>query len=186
MTLSLSDQDIIDKLREGETHVFKYCYPMAFPKVKGMVLKNNGNLADAEDIFQETLVIFYKNSLKPDFILSASLSTYLYAISWRLWMKQIRDSRKHVEIMETDMKIVEAFDFELADAKSDTLTEVMKAMESAGKRCREILVSFYFNQLKMEQIAVNLEFKDERAVREQKYRCMKRIKEMMKGAEVGG
>lgn len=179
MQLTLSDQDILAKLRQGETQVFRYCYPRAFPQVKGMVLKNGGSQHDAEDVFQEALIVFYRNTLKDDFELTSALATYLYAISYRLWLKQIRDRKVTTEITESTIGLVEHFDFELAEHQSDRLGEVMNAMETAGKRCKEILIMFYFKKLKFDQIAEQLTMKDERAVREQKYRCMKRIKDTL-------
>lgn len=179
--LGLSDQDILEKLRAGETHVLKYCYQSAFPKVRGMILKNNGYDTDAEDTFQDALVIFYKNCLKPDFHLTSAISTYLYSVSWRIWMKNLRDTKPTMSMEETDFVAVDSWDFELESERDEQMEGIMEAMESAGKRCKEILILFYFNKLGLEQIASKVGMKDERAVREQKYRCMKRIKELVNG-----
>ena len=177
MPLNLSDDDIMLKLRNGDTYVFKYCYPMAFPQVRNMIIKNGGNRHDAEDVFQEALIIFYRNAIREDFELTSALSTYVYAISYRLWLKQLRSRKVSLKIDAVEFKLIETFDFELAEEKADRFHEVLEKMESAGKRCKEILTLFYFNKLKYGQIASKLGMKDERAVREQKYRCMKRIKE---------
>ena len=177
MPLNLSDDDIIHKLRSGDTYVFKYCYPMVYPQVRSLIMKNGGNKQDAEDTFQETLIVFYRNVVKEDFVLTSALSTYIYAISYRLWLKQLRSRKISLPIDAASVQLVEAFDFEVAEQKADKLTGVLEKMESAGKRCKEILTLFYFNKLKYDQIAQKLQMKDERAVREQKYRCMKRIKE---------
>lgn len=179
MVLALSDQDIVEKLRDGDTSVMKYCYESSFSKVIAMIQKNGGTKQDAEDIFQDTLIVFYKNCLKPTFILSSTISTYVYAIAWRLWMKNIRQAKATTDELRDDLAVVSAFDFELADTKGDQMEEVMDAMEQAGKRCKEILILFYFNKLSMEIIAQKVGLKDDRAVREQKYRCMKRIKDAM-------
>lgn len=177
MPLSISDGDIIQKLKAGDTYVFKYCYPIAFPQVKSMVQKHGGISQDAEDIFQEALIVFYRNAIRDDFELTAALSTYIYAVSYRLWLKQLRKRKPSVEISDAEDRLVDTFHFELAEEESDKLGEVLEVMESAGKRCKEILTLFYFNKLKYGPIAEKLGMKDERAVREQKYRCMKRIKE---------
>ena len=176
----LSDIEIVEKLRQGRTHFLDQCYSQAFPKVKRMITSKSGTDDDAKDIFQESIVVFYQNCLNPSFVLSSSISTYLYAISWRLWMKSLRDNGHfHMEITEST-SIIEEFDFELESKNSDIMENVLSVMQTLGKNCKEILMQFYFKKLSFDAIAVNLDYKDERAVREQKYRCMKRIKEEMK------
>lgn len=144
-----------------------------------MIIKNGGSKQDAEDVFQEALIVFYRNAIREDFELTSALSTYVYAIGYRIWMKHLRDRKTFQDIDEQKTELVETFDFELAEAKADKLKEVLEKMEVVGKRCKEILTLFYFKKLKYGQIANSLEMKDERAVREQKYRCMKRLKESL-------
>ena len=160
--------------------MFKYCFSSTFPQVKYMVLKNSGALEDAEDIFQDALIIFYRNVIKEEFELTSSISTYVYAISHNLWLKQLRKRKKNaIDLQEADVALIEDFEFELAEEKADKLSDVLAVMETVGKRCKEILTLYYFKKLKYDFIAEKLGMKDERAVREQKYRCMKRIKELL-------
>ena len=53
----------LDALIQGNSKSIKSIYVKCFPYVKNFIIQNNGNLEDAEDIFQKALlqiVVRYK------------------------------------------------------------------------------------------------------------------------------
>ena len=91
----LSDEEIITGLRKRDNRVLQYIYKNTFNPVKQLVLSNTGSESDAEDIFQETLIIIFKK-LKEEqsFELTSAFSTYIYSISRLLWLKHLRNIKK--------------------------------------------------------------------------------------------
>ena len=75
----MTDQSIIEALKQGRTEALKHLYDN-FPMIKRYVIANQGKTEDAEDIFQETLMVFYKNVMKDAFELRSQIKTYLYGI----------------------------------------------------------------------------------------------------------
>ena len=55
-----------------------------------MIHSNGGRPQDAEDVFQEALIILVGKIRKSDFKLTAKLSTYLFSVCRFLW----KDKRK--------------------------------------------------------------------------------------------
>lgn len=80
--------------RTGSKKAFSHIYTDHFQMVKKFVLINNGNISDAEDLYQDTMIILSRKLEDDDFKLTAKLSTYIMAIAKNLWYKKLRDSRR--------------------------------------------------------------------------------------------
>ena len=75
---------------------FEDLYKLHFPKIKAFVLKNSGNADDARDVFQETMIVLIDKINKPDFVLSSSLGTFLFAVSKNIWFTRLREKGKMI------------------------------------------------------------------------------------------
>ncbi len=58
--------------------------------VNRFVTNNNGTTNDAQDIFQDVMLVFVEKVRQDDFHLTASAKTYLMAITKHLWLKKRR------------------------------------------------------------------------------------------------
>ncbi|MFY0687680.1 MAG: sigma-70 family RNA polymerase sigma factor [Cyclobacteriaceae bacterium] len=178
----MKDELLVLGLQNGDTTVLKHCYQKAFGQVKAMVLKNSGSDEDAKDTFHDTLLIFYQNCKQQEFELTSALSTYLYAISWRVWMSRLK-SKKSMTVMP-EVEFVDEMDFELKhQSASPDCKELMQRLKEFGKNCLEILVGWYYHQLSYAELAEELKYTSEQGVREQKYRCLKRMRTGLKKEE---
>jgi DNA-directed RNA polymerase specialized sigma24 family protein len=52
--------------------------------VEYFILNNNGRTDDAEDIFQDTMIVLLEKLRQDDFMLTASIKTYIMAIAKNL------------------------------------------------------------------------------------------------------
>lgn len=176
--LKLSDQDIVKELKNGNTRVFKNLYDH-FPMIASMVIKNNGSKEDAKDLFQNALIIFYKNVLKPDFQLTAKLSSYLYAICDRNWKKILtRDKHRHQsDIDNITPPQVSPKEFELASSQTKSLKDFLQEiLENIGEPCKSLLIMHEFQKLNMTEIKEKMGYANEHTARQQKYKCIQKIK----------
>ncbi len=84
-------------------------YDFCFPIISHYVLEHGGQLPDAEDLFQDALIILWKTN--PDKI-KKSPTAYLYGICRRLWLHAMYRKRVPVESLESvvlaDVQDVEA------------------------------------------------------------------------------
>ena len=79
-----------DKLEIDRQIYFEKVYQKYFKQTEAYILKNNGSRDDARDVFQEVMLILLEKLDDPDFEMTSSLSTYLYAVSRNLWLNKLK------------------------------------------------------------------------------------------------
>jgi len=84
------NQRVIEDLMSGDDARIRTLYHEFFPVVKHLVLNNNGSLEDAEDVYQDSLVIIFRKVRKSDLKLQCSFSTYLFSVAKHLWLQKLR------------------------------------------------------------------------------------------------
>src|SRR5699024_4377798 len=84
------DQYIITALAEGQHTVIDEVYKKYTDQVIKWITKNNGSAADAGDIFQEAIVVIYRQAKEKGLQLTCPFSAYLMAIVKNMWYKELR------------------------------------------------------------------------------------------------
>jgi RNA polymerase sigma factor (sigma-70 family) len=96
-----SDQRYIVALLNNDQPVIEEIYVKYADKIKGMVLKNNGNENDAADIFQESLIAIYQKAKTKNFILTCPFEAFLYLVCKNKWINEL-NKRKTQGVTFTD------------------------------------------------------------------------------------
>ncbi|MFL5764414.1 MAG: RNA polymerase sigma factor [Bacteroidia bacterium] len=178
----MNDQKIIESLK-GHKHdkVFTTLYTY-FPVVKKMVLASGGRSEDAEDLYQEALIVLYRKAMHPDFKLTSGINTYLYSICRYMWNDQLRKKQKQpVETIGQALIDESEFLSEIESEKQFLLAE--QAITSLGERCREILLLFYFRSKPLKDIAAKMGYSSEATAKNQKYKCLESAKLKLKALQ---
>ncbi len=177
-----SDLDFINGIKEQDEHILKSLYHQYFRMVRHFIITNNGNETDAKDIYHETLIVLINTVKKEGFILTSSLSTLIYAISKKLWYKHLQKNRNTFFVEGLYEKEFEKADNEIGvslqehEEKEQRIQRIQVAIQSLGNKCYQILKEFYYNQLSMEQIAEKLKYNNADVAKNQKYKCLQRLK----------
>ncbi len=167
----MTDKVIIEHLQQNKySSAVKGLYSI-LPLVKKHIKANSGTADDAQDIFQDALVILCKKVQSGNFILTVPLKTYLLAIVKNCWLQELRQ-RKKLPTGETPDDIVS---IETDEEPGFILAK--NAFDLLGEKCRQLLMLFYFKQHSFKTIAVELSFSDEKTAKNQKYRCLQKAKE---------
>jgi RNA polymerase sigma factor (sigma-70 family) len=146
--------------------------------VSHFILSNSGSEADAQDTFQEAVLVFYEKVKEEGFSLSCKAGTYLYSVSRHLWLKKIRKASLLVgKISDPDQYI------DIPDDPADAMKEAgLQKMESAlallGEPCKSLIEDFYLNNLSMNQITEKFGYTNADNAKTQKYKCMVRLKKL--------
>jgi DNA-directed RNA polymerase specialized sigma24 family protein len=74
-------QDILHGVALSDNKIINHLYTVNFRTIRHLVVTNNGNESDAQDVFQETLVVLFSKVRKEELELTCSLTTYLYSIA---------------------------------------------------------------------------------------------------------
>ena len=169
----LSDKEILSGLRKRDNRVIQYIYKNSFNAVKQLVLHNAGSENDAEDIFQEALIIIFRK-LKEDgnIELDAAFSTYIYSISRLLWLKHLKNIRK-IEIDPLNRDMEERIEFEEplpVQDKDLRMAIYQRTLTSIPDDCQRILALTAQN-VKASEIARQLGFRSDGYVRKRRHFC---------------
>ena len=92
----MNDAQIINYLKTNNYSKVSQKLYAYFPVIKKLVLKNNGSTADAEDVFQDALIILIKKVQANNFVLTSSLNTYLYSICRFVWNDELKKKSKTI------------------------------------------------------------------------------------------
>ena len=148
--------------------------------IKAMVEDNSGNHDDANDVFQEAVILLYRKINNETFELTSSFKTYLYSICWHIWMKELRDRNvkndkleeyKHLENNPENIDV----EYEL-HRRYKLYQEHFKQLPSD---CQKIL-KMALDKIPAKKIAKKMGLKGEKYVKKRKYICKKTLVDSIK------
>ncbi len=175
--MKISEEQIPDLIRNGkDKEVIPHLYKKVFPLVENYIRKNSGRKEDASDVFQDCLLLFYKQVIKNTFDPKYKVYGYLYRISINLWINKIKKEQR-IQYLETVGD--EAFEEEPSpwDRPPDRTDEnVIKSLFSGiGEKCVELLTNTVYYNLLMEDIMIRMGFRSVDAVKMQQQRCKQKL-----------
>lgn len=175
----MPDQQLIDLIRTGRSDKALSTLYSHFPMIRKMVRSGGGSATDAEDIFQEALILLVRNIQQRNFTLTSKLSTYLYGVCRLLWKDELRRRSRPIPHELTQAPEEEqAF---LMDAEKEHQARLAeRALNELGERCRELLLLFYHGGLKLKDIAARMGYSAENTAKNQKYKCLEAAKLRLK------
>ena len=88
-TGTYSEPEILKGMQYQDDKILLYMYHNNFRSVKHYIENNSGTNQDAEDIFQEAMILIYTKVREGNLELKCSVHTYLYSIARILWLKQL-------------------------------------------------------------------------------------------------
>jgi len=169
----LSDEEIIAGLRKRDNRVLQYIYKNSFTPVKQLILHNAGSDSDAEDIFQEALIIIFKKLRdQSHFRLEAAFTTYIYSVARLLWLKHLRQIKK-IEIDPLNRDMEERIEFEEPSPVQDKdlrMAIYQRTLMKIPEDCQKIL-QLTAQDLSSSEIAEQLGFRSEGYVRKRRHFC---------------
>lgn len=165
----------LKKSAEAREVFFTELYKTTFPAVAKYISKRGGNFEAAKDIFQDAVVIYYEKLLSDTISVSSSEKAYVMGIAKHLLQKKFKGEDRNVALSEA---FAENLVDELEEQYSNS--QILNFLETAGKKCMDILKSFYYDKLDMEEFALTFGFGSVRSATVQKYKCLEKVRESVK------
>jgi RNA polymerase sigma factor (sigma-70 family) len=161
----------------------RHLYRTQYNRTAAYIKQNSGTDEDAEDIFQEVVLVFIELLKKDKFRGESSISTFLYALTRNIWLNELKKrgkARLRDEIFEkgkekTDMDVSHFI------INREMKAQLMQLVDKLGETCKKILLAFYFENLAMKEILKTLDYENEQVVRNKKYKCLKQLEQWMTG-----
>ncbi|WP_299604308.1 sigma-70 family RNA polymerase sigma factor [uncultured Aquimarina sp.] len=88
------ETSLINGIKSGDEKVLKSFYLKYFPWVKNYILRRGGGAEDAEDIFQEALLILYLKLRSDQILIHSNVGSFFLGICKKLWLNYYRKNKK--------------------------------------------------------------------------------------------
>ncbi|WP_276484910.1 RNA polymerase sigma factor [Paraflavitalea pollutisoli] len=177
----MDDQQILQLLKENTNDKALAALYRHFPMVRKMIRNYGGTPEDAADIFQEALIIVCTQARNNTLQLTARLSTYLYSVCKYLWKDEVKKrQRQMAEPLEEDLTPAQTASLDALREADQRVRLAEKVISELGDRCRELLMLFYEQGLKLRDIALRMGYSAEHTAKNQKYKCIEAAKMRLK------
>ncbi len=173
---------------QGLEYVFaetsRYC-------VRTLIKKTNCNLADAEDVYMDAILIFRENILSDKLQYLSNIRTYVFGICWNVWREL---NRAHAKWLLGEGEVERQLAIHLkpededlsADAKANMqqqIKQVQTALAMLGEKCQKLLKFVYVEKRPQKEIATLMDFASPNVVKVTRHRCYQQWLKKMKQAE---
>ena len=170
---------LLEGLAQNDRQAIETIYKQHYGMVQSLIINNNGTSDDARDIFQEAMIVLYEKSKSGSFELTSQLKTYLYSVCRRLWLKRLQQQQKFIpDLNNLEETIPVEDDLEHHDQRGGELQMMEKAMMSLGEPCKSLLEAYYLQKKNMTEIAGNFGYTNADNAKNQKYKCLMRLKKL--------
>ncbi len=176
---NMSDEELVAGIKVGNHQALKVLYKTHYPMVQSFVLNNSGSIDEAKDIYQETVIVFYEKVRSEGFELTSKIKTFLYAVSRRLWLKQLNVKGRKVGEVRDDVHYEVPAELDGMEEREQRLRLLKKSMDALGEPCKTILTDFFYRQLTMVEIAEKMGYTNAANAKNQKYKCFNRFKKLV-------
>ncbi len=173
----------INGIIQRTEEVVRNIYVEFFPIVKRIILKNNGQDADARDIFNKVIYQFTARMELGKTQLRSTFEAYLITACKNLWRRELGKIEKR---RVTNENVRELY-YEERDITQSTLEQerwelFTEKLEMISENCKNVLQMF-FKKLSSKQIMEEMNYGSETTVRQRIFKCKAMLAKMIKGDE---
>jgi RNA polymerase sigma factor (sigma-70 family) len=173
-----SDEAIIEGLRLRKENIIKFVYREFFTMTRHLIINNSGTDQDAEDVFQDALVIVYKRIIIDELSLNSSLKTFFYSVCRNIWLQRLSKLKEQNHVF---------VDFESITAIPEPSIEEIQNIENAKHKlyqthflnlsedCQKVL-QLFLKKISLREIASIMGYKTENYAKVRKYNCKEELK----------
>ena len=183
-SLTPTDDALIAAIRGGDERALAHLYRLHWPMVSHFVLQNSGSEDDAQDVYQEGVMVFYDKVRDGSLELSCQIKTYLYAVCRRLWLKRLTSrSRFGVRLLDDEehgpyLNTGAEDDLLAAEEQDRRFATMSEALAHLGEPCRSLLEGFYLHDKSMQDLTAEFGYTNADNAKNQKYKCLVRLKKL--------
>jgi RNA polymerase sigma factor (sigma-70 family) len=171
---SYSNEELLSGILRNDSSVLRYIYKKCYQKINTFITRNSGDVDEANDIFQEAIIVIYRK-LKDDNLTlkDCSFETYLYSVSKLLWLKYLKKRRNNIVIIDDILTYSdEVYDDDLIETvkKNERYKLFQDHFLKLGTDCQKIL-KLFFDKVPFKQIADIMGYTSEGYAKKRKHQC---------------
>lgn len=181
----MTDQKIINAFQSGnerkENEAFKYINKKY--KAMGISIMRNKNIPEhaQDDLYADSLIIFYQSVQKKTFEKKSKLSTFFYSICHNITSAYFRSQERNTNVIEEYYRLMDAttiYEDLLSLYEFDFPSEekLLKEVESLGEPCHGLITGYYYYGESLRELAIKYDYKNDNTVKQAKHKCINRLK----------
>lgn len=132
-----------------------------------------------EDLVQDTVVVAYRKMREDGFVLTSTLSTFIFGIGRNLALMHLRKNAKEVSLETPPDEAVDEFNVIEYLSRIEKYKNLHHLIHQLGSQCKQVLTWFYFEELSMKEIAKRSGYSSEQVAKNKKSACLKKLRERM-------
>lgn len=181
----IDETKILHSIKTGEhSKVLSYLYETTLRKVRQYILKNNGSKDDANDIFQDAVVILFTQVRADKFNPSYSIDAFIYSVARNLWIDKSRrdkrftnyDSTQQIDYISDDNSHLDNL---IETEKTNAMSLVFNQLD---EKCKKILSYVIYEKLSMREIKDKMGYTSEDVAKTNHYRCKQYLSKIVKSS----
>lgn len=172
-----TDDAIIDGLKKRDNGIIRYVYKEYYPTIKFLITTNSGTETDAEDVFQDALVVLYRKIARENLILTSSFKTFLYSICRNLWLQRLDRRVFSNEFLEMEdlSEVHDHFLLEEPEEEQEKYRLFQQHFLRLSLDCQKVL-RLFMGKTSLKEIADIMGFKTEKYAKTRKFMCKEKLK----------
>ena len=177
----MSENDVIARIKTGDERELGTIYEKYRQEFISWIIRTYScNIEEAKEVYQLAIMIFYENIINGRLTtMTSSIKSYLFAIGKNKMLEQKKFATRFTHNMDGTMDLMnEDQPTEDVEKQETTLKLVEHCMHLLGEPCRGLLEMYYYHKKSMTDIAKSLGYKNTDTAKNQKYKCMKRLKKI--------
>ena len=175
-----SVENILKGIKERDTRVLDFIYSSYFQQIKAFILNNHGTREDAQDVYQDAILVIYQKLMNEGLVLTCSFNTYLYSVCRLLWLKLL-EKRRLNNLYTEDLESFVILGNDIYD-EYETV-EKYKLYQDHFKKfsfnCQKVL-ELFLARISLREIARIVRFKNEQYAKKRKFQCKEKLIESIK------
>jgi RNA polymerase sigma-70 factor (ECF subfamily) len=178
------DTDIISGFHKGSSRAFDVLFDMFFPALCYFANKLIDDRQEAEDIVLDTFQKLWAR--REHFETMPNIKAFLYITVRNTCLNYIRHKETQRKRTREMLKLLPEpleEDAEQHRIRAEVLQNIYSAIEKLPRKCREVFELSYFEGMKAQEIAEQLQI-SESTVRNQKVRALQLLKTALTGREL--
>lgn len=174
--MQIPDHKLIKAILSGkDDHVLEVLYNELYPKIEYLILRNGGDQEEAQDIFQDAVVILYKQVKEDKFDQQYQIAGFVYTVSRNLWINRAKRKNRNTELPEDDQATPlegNVMDDMLSEERAQYIEHVLSKLDP---KCKDLLIYSIFHNLSMKEISKLMNFNSEDVAKTKNYKCKKKL-----------
>jgi RNA polymerase sigma factor (sigma-70 family) len=183
-------QEILAQLTSDDVQQTKrallYLHQKVYDQIKNFILQAKGDVSDVEDVFQDGLFTLLKMIRQSTLPQELNIEAYLFTICKNRWIKQLSNGKTaNTFRLIPDMDVVSNEPDSLAHLQEAEQEKVMALiLDQLGAKCQQLLIYYYYEKKKMKEIANIMGFSSEQIAKNQKLKCLQKLREIISSCGV--